>query len=139
MTTTTRNVSSRGSPDSMQDLKLDKIQQFVLDECDKCLDKVDMRKDQPQAGEEKPLAWLGLLAGRPADFHGNSQEEAGNGRERGMLSPLTFAIACSRECQLNASNLLRFCGSQVMMFSATMTAETRALCKKFMQDQAYAA
>lgn len=28
-----------------QDLKLDKIQQFVLDECDKCLDKVDMRKD----------------------------------------------------------------------------------------------
>ena len=26
-------------------MKLDKIQQFVLDECDKCLDKVDMRKD----------------------------------------------------------------------------------------------
>ena len=30
----------------MKDLKLDKIQQFVLDECDKCLDKVDMRKEK---------------------------------------------------------------------------------------------
>ena len=29
---------------------MDKIQQFVLDECDKCLDKVDMRK-------EFPLGW----------------------------------------------------------------------------------
>ena len=29
----------------LEDLKLDKLQQFVLDECDKCLDKVDMRKD----------------------------------------------------------------------------------------------
>merc|ERR1712070_677312 len=28
-----------------KDLKLDKLSQFVLDECDKCLDKLDMRKD----------------------------------------------------------------------------------------------
>jgi len=28
-----------------KDLKLDQLTQFVLDECDKCLDKVDMRKD----------------------------------------------------------------------------------------------
>merc|ERR1712087_265468 len=28
-----------------KDLKLDKVSQFVLDECDKCVDKLDMRKD----------------------------------------------------------------------------------------------
>eukprot|EP00435_Cladocopium_sp_Y103_P036564 s1526_g9.t1 len=63
-----------------KDLKLDKIQQFVLDECDKCLDKVDMRKDVQQIFLETPKK------------------------------------------------------KQVMMFSATMSAETRQLCKKFMQD-----
>merc|ERR1719461_2677829 len=30
------------------DLKLDKLTQFVLDECDKCLEKLDMRKDIQQ-------------------------------------------------------------------------------------------
>merc|ERR1711904_43955 len=63
-----------------KDLKLDKCTQFVLDECDKCLDKLDMRKDVQQIFIETPKK------------------------------------------------------KQVMMFSATMTADTRALCKKFMQD-----
>merc|ERR1711957_132044 len=63
-----------------KDLKLEKCTQFVLDECDKCLDKLDMRKDVQQIFIETPKK------------------------------------------------------KQVMMFSATMTAETRALCKKFMQD-----
>merc|ERR1711934_768472 len=63
-----------------KDLKLDKLTQFVLDECDKCLDKLDMRKDVQQIFIETPKK------------------------------------------------------KQVMMFSATMTADTRALCKKFMQD-----
>jgi ATP-dependent RNA helicase UAP56/SUB2 len=63
-----------------KDLKLGKLTQFVLDECDKCLDKLDMRKDIQQIFIETPKK------------------------------------------------------KQVMMFSATMTAETRALCKKFMQD-----
>merc|ERR1712232_1062281 len=63
-----------------KDLKLDKLTQFVLDECDKCLDKLDMRKDVQQIFVETPKK------------------------------------------------------KQVMMFSATMTAETRSLCKKFMQD-----
>merc|ERR1719335_1519469 len=63
-----------------QDLKLDKLTQFVLDECDKCLDKVDVRKDIQTIFVETPKK------------------------------------------------------KQVMMFSATMTADTRALCKKFMQD-----
>merc|ERR1719375_2682857 len=63
-----------------KDLKLDKVTQFVLDECDKCLDKLDMRKDIQQIFVETPKK------------------------------------------------------KQVMMFSATMTAETRTLCKKFMQD-----
>jgi len=63
-----------------KDLKLDKLTQFVLDECDKCLDKLDMRKDIQQIFLETPKK------------------------------------------------------KQVMMFSATMTADTRALCKKFMQD-----
>jgi ATP-dependent RNA helicase UAP56/SUB2 len=61
-------------------VKLDKLSQFVLDECDKCLDKLDMRKDI---------------------------------QEIFMLTPKN---------------------KQVMMFSATMTRETRELCKKFMQD-----
>merc|ERR1719207_236190 len=63
-----------------KDLKLEKLTQFVLDECDKCLDKLDMRKDVQQIFMETPKK------------------------------------------------------KQVMMFSATMTKETRALCKKFMQD-----
>jgi len=63
-----------------KDLKLDKLQHFVLDECDKCLDKVDMRKDVQQIFMDSPKK------------------------------------------------------KQVMMFSATMSAETRALCKKFMTD-----
>merc|ERR1712113_1345128 len=63
-----------------KDLKLDKLTQFVLDECDKCLDKLDMRKDVQQIFVETPKK------------------------------------------------------KQVMMFSATLTKETRDLCKKFMQD-----
>merc|ERR1711988_599201 len=63
-----------------KDLKLDNLSQFVLDECDKCLDKLDMRKDIQQIFVDTPKK------------------------------------------------------KQVLMFSATMTTETRALCKKFMQD-----
>jgi len=63
-----------------KDLKCDKLTQFVLDECDKCLEKLDMRRDIQQIFVETPKK------------------------------------------------------KQVMMFSATMTAETRTLCKKFMQD-----
>jgi len=63
-----------------KELKLDKLTQFVLDECDKCLEKLDMRKDIQQIFIETPKK------------------------------------------------------KQVMMFSATMTPETRGLCKKFMQD-----
>merc|ERR1739845_134157 len=63
-----------------KEISLDKLSQFVLDECDKCLDKLDMRKDIQQIFIETPKK------------------------------------------------------KQVMMFSATMTADTRALCKKFMQD-----
>merc|ERR1712072_1610317 len=37
-----------------KDLKLDKLSQFVLDECDKCLDKLDMRKDVQQIFMETP-------------------------------------------------------------------------------------
>ena len=61
-------------------LEFEKLMHFVLDECDMCLDKLDMRKDIQQIFIETPKK------------------------------------------------------KQVMMFSATMTAETRALCKKFMQD-----
>jgi len=63
-----------------KDLNLDKLTQFVLDECDKCLDKLDMRKDVQQIFMATPKK------------------------------------------------------KQVMMFSATMTKESRELCKKFMQD-----
>merc|ERR1711953_1444889 len=63
-----------------KDLKIDKLTQFVLDECDKCLDKLDMRKDVQQIFIETPKK------------------------------------------------------KQVMMFSATMSSESRGVCKKFMQD-----
>merc|ERR1712124_97869 len=63
-----------------KDLQLGQLTQFVLDECDKCLEKLDMRKDIQQIFTETPKK------------------------------------------------------KQVMMFSATMTSETRGLCKKFMQD-----
>merc|ERR1719265_2062631 len=61
-------------------LSLEKCSQFVLDECDKCLDKLDMRGDVQKIFMATPKK------------------------------------------------------KQVMMFSATMTAETRTLCKKFMSD-----
>ena len=57
----------------------DKLTQFVLDECDKRCDKLDMRKDIQQISIDSPKK------------------------------------------------------KQVMMFSATMTADTRALCKKIVQ------
>merc|ERR1711959_511821 len=63
-----------------KDLKLDKLAQFVLDECDKCLDKLDMRSDVQKIFMETPKK------------------------------------------------------KQVMMFSATMTPESRTLCKRFMTD-----
>merc|ERR1711971_153927 len=63
-----------------KDLKLDKLTQFILDECDRCLDKADMRKDIQQVFVETPKK------------------------------------------------------KQIMMFSATMSVETRAVCKRFMQD-----
>merc|ERR1712207_112763 len=63
-----------------KDLKFDKLTQFVLDEGDKCLEKMDMRQDIQKIFMETPKK------------------------------------------------------KQVMMFSATMTSETRALCKKFMGD-----
>merc|ERR1712025_306191 len=37
-----------------KDLKLEKLSQFVLDECDKCLEKLDMRKDIQQIFLETP-------------------------------------------------------------------------------------
>jgi len=37
-----------------KDLKLDKVSQFVLDECDKCLEKLDMRRDIQQIFLETP-------------------------------------------------------------------------------------
>merc|ERR1712054_288980 len=37
-----------------KDLKLNKVTQFVLDECDKCLEKLDMRKDIQQIFLETP-------------------------------------------------------------------------------------
>merc|ERR1711957_1084944 len=37
-----------------KDLKLDKLTQFILDECDKCVDKLDMRKDIQQIFVETP-------------------------------------------------------------------------------------
>merc|ERR1712032_1331338 len=63
-----------------KDLKLDKCTHFILDECDKCLDRLDMRKDVQQIFMETPKK------------------------------------------------------KQVMMFSATMSKETRVLCKRFMSD-----
>mmetsp|Transcript_24696 Transcript_24696/g.44935 ORF Transcript_24696/g.44935 Transcript_24696/m.44935 type:complete len:429 (-) Transcript_24696:185-1471(-) len=63
-----------------KDLDLGKCTQFVLDECDKCLEKMDMRADIQ-----------------------------------------TIFLATPKK-------------KQVMMFSATMTTEIRAICKKFMQD-----
>merc|ERR1712167_31211 len=63
-----------------KELKLEKLTHFVLDECDKCLEKLDMRQDIQKIFLETPKK------------------------------------------------------KQVMMFSATMTKETRTLCKKFMQD-----
>jgi len=63
-----------------KDLKLEKLTHFVLDECDKCLEKLDMRQDIQKIFLESPKK------------------------------------------------------KQVMMFSATMTKETREVCKKFMTD-----
>lgn len=75
-----------GTPGRIKALVADKtmdlsnVKQFVLDECDKCLEKADMRGDVQK-----------------------------------------IFIQCPKK-------------KQVMMFSATMTDEVRAICKKFMHD-----
>jgi len=51
-----------------KDLKLDKLTQFVLDECDKCLDKLDMRKDIQQIFMETPKKEAGDDVQRDHDF-----------------------------------------------------------------------
>eukprot|EP00928_Gymnodinium_smaydae_P019131 TRINITY_DN1730_c0_g1_i1.p1 TRINITY_DN1730_c0_g1~~TRINITY_DN1730_c0_g1_i1.p1 ORF type:complete len:440 (+),score=142.91 TRINITY_DN1730_c0_g1_i1:123-1442(+) len=61
-------------------LKLDKLSHFILDECDRCIDTLDMRRD---------------------------------------VQKVFFQTAKKK---------------QVMMFSATMSTETRGICKKFMQE-----
>merc|ERR1739848_145777 len=61
-------------------MKLDSLQHFVLDECDKCLEKADMRADVQEIFLKTPKK------------------------------------------------------KQVMMFSATLATEVRAVCKKFMQE-----
>mmetsp|Transcript_81848 Transcript_81848/g.175355 ORF Transcript_81848/g.175355 Transcript_81848/m.175355 type:complete len:437 (+) Transcript_81848:94-1404(+) len=61
-------------------LKLDALKHFVLDECDRCIDALDMRRDVQQIFIKTPKQ------------------------------------------------------KQVMMFSATMSAETRGICKKFMHS-----
>jgi len=60
MLTTTQPQVIIGTPGRLlgllreKDLKLEKLSQFVLDECDKCLDKLDMRKDIQQIFLETP-------------------------------------------------------------------------------------
>ena len=74
---------------SGQDLKLDKLTQFVLDECDKCLDKLDMRKATKRlwgppavppfelmCGLADGVAWR-MTSGCADDLRGDSEEEAG--------------------------------------------------------------
>mmetsp|Transcript_61091 Transcript_61091/g.145541 ORF Transcript_61091/g.145541 Transcript_61091/m.145541 type:complete len:434 (+) Transcript_61091:71-1372(+) len=62
------------------DLKLGSLTHFVLDECDRCIDELDLRKDVQQVFIRTPKK------------------------------------------------------KQVMMFSATLSADTRTICKKFMQN-----
>ena len=108
----------------LQDLKLDKLQHFVLDECDKCLDKVDMRKDRTQSAVASlhPQGSRETLAGCPANLYGFAQE-----RSRSTSRESLFALVL---LVLWSARIRWLCSSQVMMFSATMSAETRALCKK---------
>jgi len=68
----------RGKPEEAV-LKLDDLTHFILDECDRCIDDLSMRRDVQQVFIKTPRK------------------------------------------------------KQVMMFSATMSAETRLVCKKFMQ------
>merc|ERR1719159_1537257 len=63
-----------------KELKLEKLSHFILDECDKCLEKLDMRGDIQKIFVETPKK------------------------------------------------------KQVMMFSATMSSDMRAVCKRFLQD-----
>ena len=39
-------IGTPGRACGTKDLKLDELSQFVLDDCDECLDKLDMRKDE---------------------------------------------------------------------------------------------
>ena len=47
------------------------VQQFLVDECDKCLQEVELRKAWSEAH-------LPFRAGSPADLHGDAEEEAGD-------------------------------------------------------------
>ena len=47
-------IGTHGGACGTRFLKLKKLSQFVLDECDKCLDMLDMRKDVRQIFIETP-------------------------------------------------------------------------------------
>merc|ERR1719389_827169 len=92
-----------------KELKLEKVTQFVLDECDKCLEKLHMRRDIQQIFMEKVTQVV-------LDECDKCLEKLDMRRDIQQI----FLETPKKK--------------QVMMYSATMTADIRAVCKKFMSD-----
>merc|ERR1712222_244818 len=83
-----------------KDLKLDKLTQFVLDECDKCLDKLDMRKDVQQIFIETPKKKQVMM------FSATMSSEARGVCKKFMQDP--HEIRVDEESKLTLHGLLQY-------------------------------
>merc|ERR1712032_1378009 len=83
-----------------KDLKLDKLTQFVLDECDKCLDKLDMRKDIQQIFIETPKKKQVMM------FSATMSSEARGVCKKFMQDP--HEIRVDEESKLTLHGLLQY-------------------------------
>merc|ERR1712061_781149 len=83
-----------------KDLQLDKLTQFVLDECDKCLDKLDMRKDVQQIFIETPKKKQVMM------FSATMSSEARGVCKKFMQDP--HEIRVDEESKLTLHGLLQY-------------------------------
>lgn len=103
-----------------KDLSLSSIRFFVIDECDKVLDKTGGHRDHPQ------MAQLAM----PCRQHAQPLLAC-----RSYVWPAADP-ACCADMRSDVQNIFKSTphSKQVMMFSATLSKEIRPVCKKFMNE-----
>ena len=96
------------------------IKHFILDECDKMLEQLDMRRDVQEIFKATP--------------HEKQVRVYTHGSSLQAKARHTAPERSSHSHILLPSPPFPYTTTQVMMFSATLSEEMRTVCKKFMQD-----